>query len=73
MSQGRYKEADEVLQRVAKMNKSQLPEKWWEEIELSPTQQSASSRSEHRHSFLDLLRTPKIRRISLIAFFCWYF
>ncbi|KAI1725160.1 sugar transporter domain-containing protein [Ditylenchus destructor] len=74
VSQKRYNEADAVLQRAAKINKTQLPPNWWDEIEITATEESTKTVAavhNRKHNFLDLLRTPKLRRISLVAFFCW--
>lgn len=73
MSQRRYSEADAVLQKAAKANKTQLPARWWEEVELTNenSQKSKVAIENRKHNFLDLVRTPKIRCISLSAFFCW--
>uniref|UniRef100_A0A914DPL7 Major facilitator superfamily (MFS) profile domain-containing protein n=1 Tax=Acrobeloides nanus TaxID=290746 RepID=A0A914DPL7_9BILA len=41
VSQKRYAEADKILQRAAKINKSRLPDRWWECIELSSQQKQS--------------------------------
>uniref|UniRef100_A0A183BV92 histone acetyltransferase n=1 Tax=Globodera pallida TaxID=36090 RepID=A0A183BV92_GLOPA len=79
VSQKRYAEADQILRNAARINKRQMPEKWWddldEEVNRGEQRENASDGGEKRairkHNFTDLLRTPKIRRISFTAFFCW--
>lgn len=73
VSQKRYEEANAVLQRAAKINKTQIPDQWWEEVDVgnsgaSPEKTPALNR---KHNMLDLLKTPRLRLISLVAFFCW--
>lgn len=84
-SQKRYEEADAILQRAARWNKSTLPEKWWEQIddatvavdaksqpeELEQIAQPAVVTKNRKYGFTDLLRTPKMRKISLSIFLCW--
>uniref|UniRef100_A0A915EQD0 Major facilitator superfamily (MFS) profile domain-containing protein n=1 Tax=Ditylenchus dipsaci TaxID=166011 RepID=A0A915EQD0_9BILA len=74
VSQKRYAEADAILQRVARANKTTLPAQWWDEMELTLNAESPKTEAaihNRKHNFLDLLRTPKLRKISLVAFFCW--
>uniref|UniRef100_A0A914I9J6 Major facilitator superfamily (MFS) profile domain-containing protein n=1 Tax=Globodera rostochiensis TaxID=31243 RepID=A0A914I9J6_GLORO len=79
VSQKRYAEADQILRNAARINKRQMPEKWWddldEELNHGGQRENALDGGEKRpirkHNFTDLLRTPKIRRISFSAFFCW--
>lgn len=77
-SQKRYDEADAILQRAARWNKSKLPEKWWEQVdegnpaENKPQAELSNTADKRRkYGFMDLLRTPRIRKISLSVFFCW--
>jgi OCT family organic cation transporter-like MFS transporter 4/5 len=67
----RFEEADEILQKAARMNKRQLPERWWEQIEVVEKVMEASGK-ERKYNLFDLVRTPVMRRRSLSAFFCWY-
>ncbi|KAI6224937.1 Organic cation transporter protein [Aphelenchoides besseyi] len=67
VSQRRYNDADAIIQRAAKFNRTTVPSKWWESLE--EDQQSDGSRPKAK--VFDLLRTPKIRKISLSIFFCW--
>jgi hypothetical protein len=74
MSQKRYEDADKVMRTAARFNGKQLPDKWWEEIDdfAHPNEKSDGLEKRNRkHNYLDLLRTPRIRCISLSTFFCW--
>ncbi|KAI6229142.1 Organic cation transporter protein [Aphelenchoides fujianensis] len=74
VSQRRYNDADEIVQRAARMNKTAVPEKWWEQLEedtVRPPGDDDKTTRRKTYGFLDLLRTPKIRKISLGIFFCW--
>ena len=72
ISQRRYQEADKVMRKAARMNGKQMPDKWWEDIDdfTHPSELSASNKT-RKHNYTDLVRTPKIRCISLATFFCW--
>nr|CAD2201538.1 unnamed protein product [Meloidogyne enterolobii] len=67
ISQERYEEADKVLRTAARINGRQLPERWWQDID----DYSKESKPARKHNYLDLVRTPRIRTISLATFFCW--
>ncbi|KAL3084112.1 hypothetical protein niasHT_033216 [Heterodera trifolii] len=79
VSQKRYVEADQILRTAARINKRELPDKWWDEIEEEANgggekradEGTGQKRTTRKHNYTDLLRTPKIRRISFTAFFCW--
>ncbi|CAD5226168.1 unnamed protein product [Bursaphelenchus xylophilus] len=71
VSQRRYEDADKVIRKAAKWNKTQVPEKWWEEVETDDTTLTKSETSKKKHNFFDLVRTPKLRRISLSIMLCW--
>ncbi|CAJ0607765.1 unnamed protein product [Cylicocyclus nassatus] len=62
--QGRFDEADRVMSKAARINKANIPDKWWEKLEISAnTKQTAG--------FLDLFRTQKLRRRILVAILVW--
>ncbi|KAI6175339.1 Transporter, major facilitator family protein [Aphelenchoides bicaudatus] len=78
VSQQRYQEADKVLRRAARWNKSSLPDRWWEEIDESASAETTKKNlvaqpkiQKRSYGFLDLLRTPRMRKISLSIFVCW--
>jgi hypothetical protein len=60
------------MRKAARMNGKQMPDKWWEDIDdfTHPSELSASNKT-RKHNYTDLVRTPKIRCISLATFFCW--
>lgn len=68
VSKKRYKEADVVLQKAAKINKATLPNEWWE---LLDSEEEGSKRPAKDASFPDLLRTPQLRKRALSVFFLW--
>ncbi|KAK0397821.1 hypothetical protein QR680_002286 [Steinernema hermaphroditum] len=71
VSQRRYEEADQILQRAARMNKTSLPEKWWEEIELVDAKSGSKTDLNKKYNFIDLIRTPKMRSRTIATFICW--
>uniref|UniRef100_A0AC34FYG8 Major facilitator superfamily (MFS) profile domain-containing protein n=1 Tax=Panagrolaimus sp. ES5 TaxID=591445 RepID=A0AC34FYG8_9BILA len=69
VSQRRYEEADKILRMVARRNGRNMPEKWWDELEIDVDMASPSRK--RKKNFLDLLKTPKARVRTLVMFFCW--
>uniref|UniRef100_A0A914C5C9 Major facilitator superfamily (MFS) profile domain-containing protein n=1 Tax=Acrobeloides nanus TaxID=290746 RepID=A0A914C5C9_9BILA len=71
--QRKYSKADVVLRRAAKVNKASIPENWWEHIETNTDTSSEEKidKAVKKYNFLDLFKTPKIRKYSFAAFFCW--
>ncbi|KAK6732815.1 hypothetical protein RB195_016908 [Necator americanus] len=61
----RYEEADVILHKAARINGSYVPEKWWEQLEISQNSKYTS------FGITDLVRTPKMRRRTLVCFFLW--
>uniref|UniRef100_A0A0N5CFR4 MFS domain-containing protein n=1 Tax=Strongyloides papillosus TaxID=174720 RepID=A0A0N5CFR4_STREA len=70
VSKKRYVEADKILRKAAKTNKTTIPEKWWEEID-TMNENGDKSCLEKNHGYSDLFKTPKIRIRSIVAFFIW--
>lgn len=66
VSQHRFEEADKHLRITAKKNNKELPEKWWEIIEIEQ-----KDSNERKKNFLDLFKTPKVRCRTFAMFFCW--
>ncbi|EPB70568.1 transporter, major facilitator family protein [Ancylostoma ceylanicum] len=62
----RYKEADLILKRAARLNGSAIPERWWEELVTSQVSKHTSA------GLIDLFRTPEIRKRTLVCFFVWF-
>lgn len=63
ISQGRFEEAEEVFRKAAKLNGKQLPTK---------LQFKKSIGEKVSYSFVDLLRTPNIRKQTIILWYCWF-
>ncbi|KAK6732812.1 hypothetical protein RB195_016905 [Necator americanus] len=61
----RYREADVIMRKAAKVNKSNIPDKWWEQLEKSQSKKNTS------YGLLDLFRTKTLRIRSLVCFFIW--
>ncbi|CAD5218745.1 unnamed protein product [Bursaphelenchus okinawaensis] len=70
VSQKRFEDADKVIRKAARWNKTTVPEKWWEELETEGTT-STKEGPQKKHNFVDLVRTPKLRRISISIMLCW--
>lgn len=90
----RYEEADHVLTRAAKINKSYIPAKWlvqinkpyWESIRKTVIWLRSTNNNDFRWEQLehksvmkntsfgayDLIRTPQMRKRTLISFFLWW-
>uniref|UniRef100_A0A0N4Z4Y4 MFS domain-containing protein n=1 Tax=Parastrongyloides trichosuri TaxID=131310 RepID=A0A0N4Z4Y4_PARTI len=69
VSKKRYQEADKILKKAAKINKSSMPEKWWEELDsLDENKEKIQQRD---YGYIDLFKTPKLRLRSIVAFFIW--
>jgi hypothetical protein len=66
----RFKEADEILQKAARMNGTELPAAWWEEIDVSDAK-VMSDGNQRKYNYFDLFRTRAIRFRTAATFFCW--
>uniref|UniRef100_A0A1I7YS92 MFS domain-containing protein n=1 Tax=Steinernema glaseri TaxID=37863 RepID=A0A1I7YS92_9BILA len=71
VSQRRFKEANEILSKAARMNKASLPDKWWEEIEIAEEKSGSKIELNKKYNFFDLIRTPKMRSRTIGTFICW--
>ena len=71
VSQKRYKEADEVLQKAAKINGAVLPENWWEQLDDSSASTSKDGAVARKLTGADLFKTPELRKRTLVVFFLW--
>ena len=65
ITQGRTKEAMRLIQRMAEVNRRQVP------ADLVLSKQGEKDTERRRATPLDLLRTANMRKISLILFFNW--
>ncbi|VDN27753.1 unnamed protein product [Cylicostephanus goldi] len=69
VTQRRYEEADKVLRHAAKVNGVTLPEKWWEQLDSETSEMKG--KEVKKYKIWDLLKTPVLRKRTLIAFFLW--
>ncbi|KAE9413850.1 hypothetical protein Angca_005321 [Angiostrongylus cantonensis] len=60
-----YEEADAILQKAARINGSCVPERWWEKL------QRTQNNKYQAFSMIDLVRTPNMRKRTLVCFFLW--
>nr|KAF6482070.1 solute carrier family 22 member 5 [Molossus molossus] len=67
ISQGRFKEAEVIIHRAAKINGIVAPSAIFEPSEL----QDLSSQEQQSHSILDLLRTRNIRTVTIMSIILW--
>ncbi|GMS95889.1 hypothetical protein PENTCL1PPCAC_18064, partial [Pristionchus entomophagus] len=70
----RFTKADHILQHAAKVNGVTLPDQWWNLLDGEEKTEKDASRKEKpsaKPSILDLLRTPVLRRRSLVVFYLW--
>ncbi|XP_054424468.1 organic cation/carnitine transporter 2 [Pteronotus mesoamericanus] len=67
ISQGRFQEAEVILHRAARINGIVAPTTIFEPSEL----QDLSSKKQHSHSILDLLRTRNIRMVTIMSIILW--
>ncbi|VDK29051.1 unnamed protein product [Gongylonema pulchrum] len=70
VTQNRYEEADKILQRAAKINGAELPEKWWDQIDI-PEKSSGNRSPQRKYNYFDLVRTPRMRLRTFACFFLW--
>ncbi|XP_032951791.1 solute carrier family 22 member 5 isoform X4 [Rhinolophus ferrumequinum] len=67
ISQGRFKEAEVIIHRAAKINGIVAPSTLFEPSEL----QDLSSQKQQSHSILDLLRSRNIRMVTIMSIILW--
>ncbi|XP_071801158.1 organic cation transporter protein-like [Asterias amurensis] len=75
ISKGRFGEAKKILERIARVNKTQVPENLFDEGEENtkvPHGQTEEKVTTRPITQLDLLRTPNLRKKSLIICYDWF-
>ncbi|CEF60921.1 Solute carrier family 22 member 13 [Strongyloides ratti] len=66
----RYNEADKLLKKGGKINGSQIPNEWWDTLDTDEDTITVNNKTKN-YGYLDLFRTPKLCKRSLISFYCW--
>ncbi|XP_072019579.1 organic cation transporter protein-like isoform X2 [Amphiura filiformis] len=69
MTQGRFDEAEVIIQDIARVNKTTIPEPLFEESE---KKEILETNQAQQATVIDLFRTPTLRRRTLIMMFCWF-
>ncbi|XP_038048377.1 organic cation transporter protein-like [Patiria miniata] len=73
ISKGRFKEAEKIITKIAKVNGTKVPENLFESLEnIQENETDPKSSSARRTTVLDLFRTPNIRKKTLVIFFNWF-
>lgn len=71
MVKGRYTEARRHVKRLTRANKLPFPRNSFETIKNEVETHLKEKQTDKQHAFMDLLRTPVIRKRSLILFYLW--
>ncbi|XP_071954784.1 organic cation transporter protein-like [Antedon mediterranea] len=72
ITQKRYKEATDILKKMAKGNGRELPSEFSDPDELEKTMMKSEEEGDmKRHTIVDLFRTPNLRKKSLNLFYNW--
>ncbi|KAJ1363753.1 hypothetical protein KIN20_023683 [Parelaphostrongylus tenuis] len=61
----RYEEADVILKKAARINGTCVPERWWDKL------QSVQNNKQQALSVIDLVRTPNMRKRTLVCCYKW--
>ncbi|GMR48558.1 hypothetical protein PMAYCL1PPCAC_18753, partial [Pristionchus mayeri] len=75
VSTRQFARADKILQKAARTNGVTLPDEWWNllhgEEKTEKDKESNEKEKLSKPSMFDLLRTPVLRRRSLVVFYLW--
>ena len=73
MAHKRYADAESVLRKAAKFNQVDIPEDPFETKRRSISNVSnISASSSAKYTLIDMFRTPKLRKRSIILFYIWW-
>ncbi|CAH1777260.1 unnamed protein product [Owenia fusiformis] len=72
IARGRYQEAENVSRRVAKINKINLPDDFTLIDDVTTKEQHVSDGPAKKVLVIDLLRTPNMRKRTLVISFQWF-
>jgi len=64
----RVEDAESLITKVTRWNKCAFPKTAWEDVKI---QLENSETDTKQYSFIDLMRTHKLRKRSLVLFYLW--
>ena len=68
MARGNKEKTVTILKKIARINKKQVPDNVWAEVEELCDKKS---RERNNYTYMDLFRSPNMRRISLLTILMW--
>ncbi|OWR51601.1 Ectonucleotide pyrophosphatase/phosphodiesterase family member 4 [Danaus plexippus plexippus] len=71
ISQGRIDEALKILKKFERINKKKIPDEIFKEFKDTATKIAKAEEEIRNYSFLDLFKTPRLRRHSLLLLVIW--
>ncbi|XP_050515589.1 organic cation transporter protein [Diabrotica virgifera virgifera] len=71
VSQGQTKKAIDILKRFEKVNKTHISEKIYEQFRISCEKAQQAENMERKYTVIDLFKTPRLRKITLILVVLW--
>ncbi|XP_072014760.1 organic cation transporter protein-like [Amphiura filiformis] len=71
LSKGRMTEAQKVIRRIAKVNKKDLPDEFFNSLEIQE-QEKPQAKSENQPSVVDLFRYPYLRLKTIVLLIIWF-
>ncbi|CAG9839512.1 unnamed protein product [Diabrotica balteata] len=71
VSQGQTKKAIDILKKFEKVNKTHISEKMYEQFRISCEKAQQAENMERKYTVIDLFKTPRLRKITLILVVLW--
>jgi len=71
MTKGREEKLLQILRRIAKMNKRELPENFDKDVRSICKKQLEINSSKPSHTYADLFRHPNMRKITILGIILW--